>query len=144
MRTASRTWGLGLTTNPHHRMRDITLPCLNFRLTFEIRVSGHHSPRNVQFAQGSTPPMIADPNTGSGPPIVFEPPEVLTEANPIAQASGGGIDEHIQGSPAAHGGLMAETREEPTVISNKQGPSGSSSSSRSTSNSSNANSRGKI
>ncbi|KAH6990961.1 hypothetical protein BKA56DRAFT_667477 [Ilyonectria sp. MPI-CAGE-AT-0026] len=109
-----------------------------------LPVSGHHSPQNVQLAQGSTPPMIADPNTGSGPPIVFEPPEVRTEANPITPASSGGIDEHMQEPPATHGGLMAETREEPWVISNKQGPSGSSSSSSSTSNSSNANNRGKV
>lgn len=88
--------------------------------------------------------MIADPNTGSGPPIVFESPEVRTEANPITPASNGGVDEHIQGSPAAHGGLMAEARDEPAVISNKQGPSGSSSSSSSTSNSSRANNRGKV
>lgn len=39
---------------------------------------------------------------------------------------------------------MAEARDEPAVISNKQGPSGSSSSSSSTSNSSRANNRGKV
>lgn len=125
-------------------MKDLPFPCRQFALTVENRTRGDYSPRTVEPAQGSAAILITDPNTGTGPTVVFESPGTSVHETPATAASDRVVDQPLPAPHAAHEGAVAETEEGLAITSNNPGPSNSSSSSKSTSSSSNANRGGKI